>query len=70
MIKQKINLLTKNQIIMKKLLLSLITIFVFGFAIAQNCTELFISELAHVDALGAATLPLANIFEVPGYFYI
>lgn len=33
-------------------------------------TELFISELAHVDALGAATLPLANIFEVPGYFYI
>ncbi len=33
-------------------------------------TELFISELAHVDALGAATLPLAAIFEVPGYFYI
>jgi predicted NBD/HSP70 family sugar kinase len=33
-------------------------------------TELFTSELAHVDALGAATLPLANIFEVPGYFYI
>ena len=33
-------------------------------------TELFVSELKHVDALGAATLPLANIFEVPGYFYI
>ena len=33
-------------------------------------TELFISGLAHVDALGAATLPLADIFEVPGYFYI
>ena len=33
-------------------------------------TELFISELAHVDALGAATLPLADIFEVPGYFNI
>ncbi|MDD5599582.1 MAG: ROK family transcriptional regulator [Victivallaceae bacterium] len=33
-------------------------------------TELFVSELEHVDALGAATLPLANIFEVPGYFYI
>jgi predicted NBD/HSP70 family sugar kinase len=33
-------------------------------------TKLFVSELEHVDALGAATLPLANIFEVPGYFYI
>jgi N-acetylglucosamine repressor len=33
-------------------------------------TELFISELTHVDALGAATLPLADIFEVPGYFSI
>lgn len=33
-------------------------------------TELFISELPHVDALGAATLPLADIFEVPGYFNI
>jgi predicted NBD/HSP70 family sugar kinase len=33
-------------------------------------TELFISELSHIDALGAATLPLADIFEVPGYFYI
>ncbi|MDD5699182.1 MAG: ROK family protein [Victivallaceae bacterium] len=33
-------------------------------------TELVVSELAHVDALGAATLPLADIFEVPGYFYV
>lgn len=33
-------------------------------------TELFISELAQIDALGAATLPLADIFEVPGYFSI
>jgi predicted NBD/HSP70 family sugar kinase len=33
-------------------------------------TELFISELSHIDALGAATLPLSDIFEVPGYFYI
>jgi predicted NBD/HSP70 family sugar kinase len=33
-------------------------------------TKLFISELAHVDALGAATLPLADIFELPGYFTV
>jgi len=33
-------------------------------------TELFISDLEHIDALGAATLALADIFEVPGYFNI
>ncbi|MDD5728468.1 MAG: ROK family protein, partial [Victivallales bacterium] len=33
-------------------------------------TQLLVSELSCVDALGAATLPLADIFEVPGYFSI
>lgn len=35
-----------------------------------NNTEILISELRCGDALGAATLPLAELFEVPGYYYV
>jgi predicted NBD/HSP70 family sugar kinase len=33
-------------------------------------TNIYISRLELLDALGAATLPLADIFEVPDYFYV
>jgi predicted NBD/HSP70 family sugar kinase len=33
-------------------------------------TEIYISKLNLIDALGAATLPLSEIFEVPEYFYV
>lgn len=33
-------------------------------------TEIYISKLELVDAIGAATLPLSTLFEVPEYFYV
>ncbi len=33
-------------------------------------TSIYISKLELLDALGAATLPLADIFEVPDYYYV
>ncbi|MCP3965034.1 MAG: ROK family protein [Lentisphaerae bacterium] len=46
-------------------------------ALQKNCPfgslnqiELYVSSLEHIDAIGAATLPLAEFFEVPGYFYV
>ncbi|MDD4181903.1 MAG: ROK family transcriptional regulator [Victivallaceae bacterium] len=36
---------------------------------AQN-TKIYISEIELLDAMGAATLPLARIFEVPDYYYV
>ncbi len=33
-------------------------------------TKIYISNLELLDALGAATLPLAEIFEVPDYLYV
>ncbi len=33
-------------------------------------TEIYISELELIDAVGAATLPLSSIFEIPEYYYV
>ena len=33
-------------------------------------TEIYISKLELIDAIGAATLPLSTLFEIPEYFYI
>jgi predicted NBD/HSP70 family sugar kinase len=33
-------------------------------------TEIYISKLELVDVIGAATLPLSELFEIPEYFYV
>ncbi|MFA6104912.1 MAG: ROK family transcriptional regulator [Victivallaceae bacterium] len=33
-------------------------------------TEIYISKLELIDAIGAATLPLSTLFEIPEYFYV
>jgi hypothetical protein len=33
-------------------------------------TEICISKIELIDAVGAATLPLSAIFEIPEYYYV